>query len=74
MKFEYPYGWKSVTKCRQRHVRVRHRQHLRRHLQLRRLCGIEHCEFYDTSPEATRRFIRTFNYEQTAEFLFTKPH
>ena len=38
------------------------------------LCGIEHCEFYDPSPEATGRFIRALNYEQTAEFQFAKPN
>ena len=37
-------------------------------------CGIESCEFYDTSEEATRRFIRALNYEQTAEFQFAKPN
>lgn len=30
------------------------------------LCAIESCELYDISPEATRRFIRALNFEQTA--------
>lgn len=29
------------------------------------LCGIASCEFYDTSREATRRFIKALNHEQT---------
>lgn len=32
------------------------------------LCGIDACEFYGISPEATRRFIRALNYEQTPSF------
>jgi hypothetical protein len=36
--------------------------------------GIESCEFYDTSPEATKRFLLALNYEQSAEFQFAKPN
>jgi len=37
-------------------------------------CGIESCEFYDTSPEGTRRFLKALYHEQTAEFQFAKPN
>jgi hypothetical protein len=36
------------------------------------LCGITTCEYYDTSPEATQRFIKALNREHTLEGLFEK--
>jgi hypothetical protein len=36
------------------------------------LCGITSCEFYDTSREATRRYIRALNREHTLEGLMER--
>jgi hypothetical protein len=74
MTFECPYGWKSVTKCGNVTFESATVNICDGICDSCDLCGIETCEFYDTSPEATRRFIRALNYEQTAEFQFAKSH
>lgn len=38
------------------------------------LCGIAHCRFYDTSPEATRRFMHAMGEERSLEHLRRRPH
>lgn len=40
------------------------------------LCGRKHCRFYDTSREATRRFLRAQAEEHTLEHLLKRlnPH
>lgn len=40
------------------------------------LCGITHCRFYDTSREATRRFMHAQCEEHTLDHLLRrlKPH
>jgi hypothetical protein len=70
MKFECPYGWQAVAQIG--HVRLESAT-----VNLCDgicdscdLCGIERCEFYDTSPEATRRFLRAQAHEHTLEHLF----
>ena len=73
MKFECPYGWKSVTKCDNVTFESTTVNICDGICDSCDLCGIERCEFYDTSAEATSRFIRGLNFEQTAEFYFAKP-
>jgi hypothetical protein len=74
MKFECPYGWKSVTKCGNITFESATVNICDGICDSCDLCGIDHCEFYDTSPEATNRFLLALNEEQTAEFQFTKPN
>jgi hypothetical protein len=74
MKFECPYGWTSVTKCGNITLSPPPSTSEDGICDSCDLCGIESCEFYDTSPEATRRFLRALNFEQTAEFQFANPH
>jgi hypothetical protein len=72
MKVECPYGWKSVTKSGNVTFESATVNICDGTCDSCDLCGIESCEFYDTSPEATKRFIRALNYEQTTEFQFAK--
>jgi hypothetical protein len=75
MKFECPYGWKSVAKVDNNFTWESSTVNICDGIcDSCDLCRIEHCEFYDISPKATRRFIRALNYEQTAEFQFAKPN
>jgi hypothetical protein len=74
MKFDCPYGWKSVTNCGNVTLESATVNICDGVCDSADLCGIGFCEFYDNSPEATRRFISALNYEQTAEFQFAKPH
>jgi len=74
MKFECPYGWKSVTKSGNVTLESATVNICDGICDTADHCGIQSCEFYDTSPEATCRFIRALNKEQTAEFQFAKPH
>ncbi|MBA2705891.1 MAG: hypothetical protein H0U60_18800 [Blastocatellia bacterium] len=75
MKFQCPYGWKSVAKVGSNFSWESSTVNICDGIcDSADLCGIERCEFYDISPEGTRRFIRALNYEQTAEFQFAKPH
>ncbi|MGH9970492.1 MAG: hypothetical protein ACREBG_22250 [Pyrinomonadaceae bacterium] len=74
MRFECPYGWKSVSKFGNITFESATVNICDGICDSCDLCGIESCEFYDISPEATKRFIRVLNCEQTAEFLFAKPH
>lgn len=70
MKFICPYGWTHVGKLGS-HVRVEDAS-----VDIcdgicdsGDLCGITRCEFYDLSPEATRRFLRAQAHEHTLEHL-----
>jgi hypothetical protein len=75
MKFQCPYGWKSVAKVGSNFTWESSTVNICDGVcDSCDLCGIETCEFYDISPEATRRFIRALNYEQTTEFQFGKPN
>ncbi len=73
MKFDCPYGWKSVSKFGNVTFESATVNICDGICDSCDLCGIESCEFYDISPQATRRFIRALNFEQTAEFQFAKP-
>jgi hypothetical protein len=53
MKFECPYGWKSVTKCGNVRFESATVTICDGVCDSCDLCGIESCEFYDISPEAT---------------------
>ena len=74
MKFDCPYGWKSVTKCGNVTFESATVNICDGICDSCDLCGLEHCEFYDISLEATCRFIRALNNEETAEFQFAKPN
>jgi hypothetical protein len=74
MKFQCPHGWESVAKVGNstwESSTVNICNGIRDSCDL---CGIETCEFYDTSPEDTRRFLKALYHEQTAEFQFAKPN
>lgn len=74
MKFECPYGWKSVIRLGNvtfESVSVNICDGICDSCDL---CGIGSCEFFDVSPEATKRFLRALSFEQTAEFQFAKRH
>jgi hypothetical protein len=74
MKFECPYGWKSVTTLGNVTFASATVNICDGICDSCDLCGIESCEFYDISPEATKRFICALNSEQTAESQFAKPN
>ena len=69
MKFDCPYGWKSVTKCGNVTFESATVNICDGICDSADLCGIESCEFYDTSPEASKRFLRANAHEHTAEHL-----
>ena len=75
MKFQCPYGWKSVAKVGNNFTWESSTVNICDGIcDSCDRCGIESCEFYDISPEATKRFIRALNFEETAEFQFAKPN
>jgi hypothetical protein len=69
MTFDCPYGWKSVSKFGNVTFESATVNICDGICDSCDLCGIEHCEFYDTSPEATRRFLRANAQEHTLEHL-----
>jgi len=69
MKFECAYGWKSVTKCGNVTFESATVNICDGICDSADLCGIESCEFYDTSPEATKRFLVAHAREHTREHL-----
>lgn len=74
MKFQCPHGWKSVAKVANFTWENSTVNICDGICDSADLCGIESCEFYDTSPEGTRRFLKALYHEQTAEFQFAKPN
>lgn len=74
MKFDCPYSWKSVTKCCNITFESATVNICAGICDSCDLCRIDSCEFYDTSPEATRGFLKALYHEQTAEFQFAKPN
>jgi hypothetical protein len=74
VKFECPYGWNSVTNCNNVTLESATVNICAGVCDSCDLCGIESCEFYDTSHEATRRFLKALYHEQTSEFQFAKPN
>lgn len=69
MKFECPYGWKFVTNCDNATFESAIVNICDGICDSADRCGIEHCEFYDISPEATKRFLRANAHEHTFEHL-----
>ena len=70
MKFQCPYGWKSVAKVGDFFTWESSTVNICDGIcDSADLCGIDSCEFYDISPEATRRFLRTNAHEDTLEHL-----
>lgn len=69
MKFECPYGWKSVTKCDNVTLESATVNICGGICDSCDLCGTETCEFYDTSAEATKRFLLASAREHSAEYL-----
>ncbi|MCP9496887.1 MAG: hypothetical protein MSG64_20915 [Pyrinomonadaceae bacterium MAG19_C2-C3] len=70
MKFECPYGWKYEGKIGDHLTFESATVHICDGIcDSCDLCGIERCEFYDTSREATRRFLRAQAQEHTLEHL-----
>jgi hypothetical protein len=69
MKFECPYGWESVTKVGNVTFESATVNICAGVCDSCDLCSIESCEFYDTSPEATKRFLLANAGEHTAEHL-----
>lgn len=74
MKFDCPYGWKSVSKIGNFTWENSTVNICDGICDSADLCGIETCEFYDLSPEANRRFAQALAYEQTLEYQLTKLH
>ncbi len=70
MKFECPYGWKHVGKLGDNITFESATVNICDGIcDSCDLCGIKRCEFYDTSREATRRFLRAQAQEHTLEHL-----
>ncbi|MGH9908258.1 MAG: hypothetical protein ACRD8U_22055 [Pyrinomonadaceae bacterium] len=70
MRFECPYGWKSVAKVGSNFTWESSTVNICDGIcDSCDLCGIETCEFHDTSPEATKRFLRANAREHTLEHL-----
>jgi hypothetical protein len=69
MKFECPYGWQSVIKCGNVSFESATVNVCDGVCDSADRCGIESCEFYDTSTEATKRFLRANAREDTLEHL-----
>lgn len=75
MKFQCPYGWKSVAKVGSFFTWESSTVNICDGVcDSCDLCGIETCEFYDISPEASCRFLKALYHEQTADFQFAKPN
>lgn len=75
MKFECPYGWKSVAKVGNFFTWESSTVNICDGIcDSADLCGKESCEFYDVSPAGTRRFLKALYHEQTAAFQFAKPN
>ena len=70
MKFDCPYGWKSVTKLGNVTFESATVNICDGICDSCDLCGVESCEFYDTSPEATKRFLRASAREHSHEDFF----
>lgn len=69
MKFDCPYGWKSVTYSGNVTLESATVNICDGICDSCDLCGIESCEFYDVSQEATKRFLVAHAREQTLEHL-----
>ena len=73
MYIDCPQGWKSTTKKELKYATITvHRSKVQIYNGICDscdLCQIKTCRFYDTSPEATRRFMRGQGYEHTLEAL-----
>jgi hypothetical protein len=69
MKFDCPYGWKSVTNCGNVTLDSATVNIWDGVCDSCDLCGIKSCEFYDTSPEATKRFLLANAREHSREHL-----
>ena len=69
MQFDCPYGWKSVSNFGNVTFESATVNICDGICDSCDLCGIEACEFYDISPEATRRFLRANAQEHTREHL-----
>ena len=69
MKFECPYGWKSLTKLGNVTFESATVNICDGICNSCDLCGIAHCEFYVISAGATRRFLRANAHEHTLEHL-----
>ena len=69
MKFDCPYGWKSVTKLGNITFESPTVNICDGICDSAHLCDIESCEFYDPSPEASKRFLRANAQEHTLEHL-----
>jgi hypothetical protein len=69
LKFECPKGWKSVVKIGSVTLESATVNISNGVCDSADLCGIESCEFYDTSIEATQEFFRGQKKEQTLEYL-----
>ena len=74
MTFDCPYGWKSVAKVGNVTWENSTVTICDGICDSCDLCRIESCEFYDTSPASTRRFLQALYHEQTAAFQFAKPN
>lgn len=73
MYVKCPEGWSAVREVKLKHTTVRvHHTKVQIYAGVcdsADLCGIKRCRFYDTSREATRRFMRAQAEEHTLEHL-----
>lgn len=69
MKFDCRYSWKSVTKSGNATLKSGTVNICGCICDSGDLCGIVTCEFYDISPDATRRFLQNNDGEHTLEQL-----
>jgi len=70
LKFQYPYGWKSVATVGNNFTWESSTVNICDGIcDSCDRCGIETCEFYDISPEATKRFLLANAREHSLEHL-----
>ena len=69
MKFDCPYGWKSLSRFGNVALESATVNICDGICDSADRCRIDSCEFYDITPEATKRFLRASAREDTAEHL-----
>lgn len=67
MEVNCPYGWKSVGRLKSISIESRLVNICADICDSADMCGKRECEYYDTSREATRCFIKAQNNEETLE-------
>ena len=76
MYLKCPQGWSAVRTEQHKHLTITvHHTKVQIYANIcdsADLCGIKTCRFYDTSPAATRWFMRAQAVEHTLDYLLKR--